>query len=109
MGQHAAPDVAAQVIPYTEDPWRECTEEDPCAVAYWANVVLNSNDPSMANPVVRHRVLTHEFGHVAGQGHTMLNCTTFPASIMAPGWCLDWYGLHWVRPSDVVFTNVKYP
>lgn len=107
------PEFTAQVIPYNAT-LRECTDTSPCNFAYWADILLNRNHPRLTGEeIFRHTVLTHELGHIVGQGHTPF----FPAcqeepyyTIMGiPPPCLvDYYNIHRVLPNDIVFTNIKY-
>ena len=93
-------------------PFRLCRETDPCHFAHWAKVFLNVNNPAMiSDSNVRHLTMAHEFGHVAGQGDSGFPevCGAMPWTLMInPGDCLFQWNLHWPRPSDILFANVKY-
>ena len=108
------PEAAADVVPYTTDPFRECTDANPCHFAHWAVILLNpdfADEDMVGNEAFRHVLFTHELGHVVGQGHTGFfpACGDVPYTIMfMPGFCWDFWDLHWVRPNDVLFSNVKY-
>lgn len=107
------PEFVAQVVPYDATA-SECTDADPCDFAHYADIVLNRNHSRLTGEqIYRHTVFVHELGHVVGQGHTPFfpACQSEPYyTIMGipPDCLVDMYHIHWVRPNDVLFANLKY-
>jgi hypothetical protein len=98
--------------PYEVIAGRLCTDSNPCHPASFAQIRLNSNSPMPNDAGVRHVVLAHELGHVAGAGHPVGDsgpCTVPPWTIMGGDvFCYLAFDSHVPRPSDVLFTNIKY-